>query len=138
MNNNSINQVSVADLCGLREILLPINRLESLIQKSLRLSLNQAMVLCSLARGPANTPKTLSDQLGLSPPVLSRILGTLEEKQFIRRVLSPSDKRSHLLELTSRGNDLSQDIEAWQKMAFPIQFPSVKDYPKLTENRSHS
>ncbi len=130
MGNNSVNQISIADLCGLRGILLPINRLESLIQKSLGLSLNQAMVLCSLARGPANTPKNLSDQLGLSSPTLSRILGNLEKKHLLHRRLSPSDRRSLLLELTPEGLRTTQAIEVWQQSVFPVHFSDNKNHPR--------
>ncbi|MEA4919675.1 MAG: helix-turn-helix domain-containing GNAT family N-acetyltransferase [Clostridiaceae bacterium] len=67
------------------------------------LSLSEARVLHEIAATDGCTSKMLIDMLCIDSGYLSRVLDRLEKCGFINKAKSPSDKRAHLLSLTSKG-----------------------------------
>src|SRR4051794_14983708 len=61
-----------------------------------------AVVSC-LALWDDPTPTALARMLGMSPTTLSAVLKRLEERDLVRRARDPSDRRRHVLRLTSKG-----------------------------------
>jgi DNA-binding MarR family transcriptional regulator/GNAT superfamily N-acetyltransferase len=68
-----------------------------------QLSLTEARVLYELAQGNRPAAAELSQQLGLDPGYLSRILRGFERRKLLSRKPAPEDRRQMLLALTAAG-----------------------------------
>jgi len=66
----------------------------------------QWTVLWLLATGRAQTPAAVSSYLGVDTGAITRLLDRLETKGLVARRPNPADRRSVMLALTPRGNDL--------------------------------
>jgi DNA-binding MarR family transcriptional regulator/N-acetylglutamate synthase-like GNAT family acetyltransferase len=66
-------------------------------------SLPEARLIFELAHRPAVVAATLSQELGLDPGYLSRLITRLEERGLVDRRRSSEDGRQRLLELTDAG-----------------------------------
>lgn len=63
-------------------------------------------------RGDTVLPvKTLVERTGLSGSRMTRIIGSLEKRGFLQRVIDPSDRRSISAHLTKRGVALTEQLE---------------------------
>ncbi len=67
------------------------------------LSLSEARIIYELARREAATASELSQELGLDPGYLSRILKGFQERGLVQRQTSDVDARRYLLSLTELG-----------------------------------
>ncbi|HXT81031.1 MAG TPA: helix-turn-helix domain-containing GNAT family N-acetyltransferase [Acetobacteraceae bacterium] len=93
------------------------------------LTLAEGRIIYELAQAPGTTARRLSDELGLDPAYLSRILQRFQEQGLITRTASPADARQSLLSLTEKGtgvygtiNDRSrQEIGAMLERLTPVQ-----------------
>jgi len=93
------------------------------------LTLAEGRIIYELAQAPGTTARRLSDELGLDPAYLSRILQRFQEQGLITRTASPADARQSLLSLTDKGtgvygtiNDRSrQEIGAMLERLTPVQ-----------------
>jgi DNA-binding MarR family transcriptional regulator/N-acetylglutamate synthase-like GNAT family acetyltransferase len=74
-------------------------------------SLTEARVLFELARGEDVSASELSQELGLDPGYLSRILIRFERGGLLDRVVSESDGRRRLLRLTAAGEDAFAELD---------------------------
>lgn len=79
-----------------------------------QLSINVSEFRCLRAfRGEHTLPiKTLVDRTKLSGSRLTRIVGGLEKKKFARRIIGDTDRRSITVQLSKKGIDLSEKLEA--------------------------
>ena len=76
--------------------------------------LNQSMqqVLVQLHRHPDGLmQRDLARKLGIEGPTLVRLLDLLEQKEWIRRIASPDDKRRKYSVLTPKATEQIQIIE---------------------------
>lgn len=78
-------------------------------------SLTEARVLYELAHHQQTTASVLSDELGLDPGYLSRILRRFQQRGLLRRRVSDTDARSSLLWLTDKGQDAFARLNADQR-----------------------
>lgn len=63
-------------------------------------------------RGDRSLPvKTLVERINLSGSRLTRILGTLEKRGFVQRVIDEKDRRSITVNLSKKGIELSNKLE---------------------------
>ena len=64
-------------------------------------------------RGDRSLPvKTLVGRINLSGSRLTRILGSLEKRGFVQRVIDEKDRRSITVNLSKKGIELSNKLEA--------------------------
>jgi DNA-binding MarR family transcriptional regulator len=60
-------------------------------------------VLSRLYRAGTHTPKALSEAERIQPQSLTRVLATLEERDWVKRVPDPADGRQSLITITPGG-----------------------------------
>ncbi|HTQ54973.1 MAG TPA: helix-turn-helix domain-containing GNAT family N-acetyltransferase [Bryobacteraceae bacterium] len=75
------------------------------------LSLTEVRLLYELAHRPGITATTLSQELGLDPGYLSRLLRQFGRRGWIKRSTSAADRRHVLLALTRRGRATLRPLE---------------------------
>lgn len=75
-------------------------------------TLTEARVIYELAHHDRTTAKHLSEELGLDPGYLSRILRDFKRRRLVAREPSPADRRHLLLSLTDRGQDAFGQLNA--------------------------
>lgn len=56
------------------------------------------------------TPVILSNKMGISKPLVSRLIEQLNKKELIKKCLNPHDKRSYYVEITDLGRQNLNDI----------------------------
>jgi DNA-binding MarR family transcriptional regulator len=73
----------------------------------------KGLVLGMIASG-SRTPSELAELLDTTPPMMSGLIGDLEQRGLIARRPDPDDRRRVRLELTEAGADLTERIaEFW-------------------------
>ncbi len=105
------------ELCKLKTMFREIYRFETALKKSLGLSINEALSLCSL-EGGAKESRDLAHDLGISLSRISRIIGALEEKGLVRREVNKADKRKVIFSLSPEGKKRLADLQH-RKLPFP-------------------
>jgi len=89
-------------LCTIRDVYRSIRKLEEYFQLKYDLCLNEGMMLCSLKNGKLSSTE-LSEALGLTPSNTSKIIKSVEDKKFIKRIMGKEDKRHMYFTLTKLG-----------------------------------
>ena len=92
-------------LCNLKDIFKIIYHFENEVKNITGNSINELLILCSLEHNKNISPKELSEEMGVSAGRISKILSSLEEKEFIERRLGKEDKRHMFFDLTNKGNE---------------------------------
>ena len=67
------------------------------------LSLAQLKALYSIGAAKAPTMKELADTFGITPPSVTALVNRLVKEKLVKRIMSPSDRRTIRLELTPQG-----------------------------------
>jgi DNA-binding MarR family transcriptional regulator len=98
-------------LCGLRDIYNEIRLFEAEFYRRNFLSLNEAILLCTLDNEQSPFCKDLSERLTLTPSNLSKVIKSVEDKNFIIRELSKSDKRQMCFSLSPEGRAKLLEIQ---------------------------
>lgn len=93
----------------MRELFQTLSSLESSLQERYGLSLNEAMVLCSVGHETA-TAGTIVERTGLTPSHASKIISQAERKGLLLRKLSESDRRQMCFTLTAKAYGCLQAI----------------------------
>lgn len=71
----------------------------------------QSMVLKTLYTSEESlSSAALSRLLSMTPPNMTGIIDRLEEKEFVKRIPKLGDRRTHLIELTEKGRELSMNL----------------------------
>jgi len=81
--------------------------------KGLDLTLGESEVLLALRMSGqpfSLTPSQLIDQVVCSSGGMTKMLDSLESREFVRRAPSPTDRRSVLVELTNTGKKLADQV----------------------------
>lgn len=97
-------------LCSIRDIYRSIRNFELEFQKEHDLSLNEGMLLCSLKEGKHSSGE-IADMLGLTNSNASKVIKSVEDKGFIKRMLGEGDKRQMYLCITNEGKDKLKEIK---------------------------
>ncbi|WP_422117307.1 MarR family winged helix-turn-helix transcriptional regulator [Brachybacterium sp. UNK5269] len=101
----------------LRRVLLVSSRILRSHTASDDISASQFSVLAYLQRTGESTPGALADFEHVSPPVMTRILGRLEEQGLVRRAAHPGDGRQVRVTLTAAGEQAvlagREERDAW-------------------------
>lgn len=92
----------MVELCGLRNLISDIKNTEDHMKRELKLTINQAAVLCSINEGSSKNVQ-ISKDMGLSISRVSRLIASVELKGFVYRKVEEKDKRSVCFYLTEKG-----------------------------------
>lgn len=98
-------------LCRIRDLQRAVHQFEANLERLYGICLNEGMTLCSLLKAGRLSCGELSDLLGLTPSNMSKVLRSVEEKEFVRRELGTADKRQMYFSLTDRGRQLLASID---------------------------
>ncbi len=95
----------------MHELVRAVAELELQLQDRYALSLNEAMVLCCLGSDTL-TASNISENTGLLPSNMSKILRSVEVKGLVTRSLGETDRRQMRFTLTEQGRERLQKIRA--------------------------
>ena len=79
--------------------------------EGLDVTLAQSRLLYTIGSLAAPQVNQLADVLGLDLAYTSRVLGTLEDDQLIRRTIAADDRRQRVVALTAKGRRLLDELE---------------------------
>lgn len=121
----------VTELAGeLRRLLLVSSRILRSHTASEEVSASQFSVLAYLQREGESTPGALADFEHVSPPVMTRILGRLEEAGLVRRAAHPGDGRQVRVTLTDTGEQVVRqgraERDAWLRSRLQAAGPEER------------
>ena len=105
------------DICKLKKLFTFVYEIEAQIRKTTDLTANEVFVLCLLSKG-VERPNDIAAELDLSLSRVSKIIGPLEEKELINRVLDKEDKRKFSFVLTKAGEEKVEKIKTIELMKF--------------------
>lgn len=98
-------------ICRMRDIYKALSCFEATFEKVHGLSLNEAMVLCALDESEEKmTSSALSARTEMGASHTSKVIRSVEEKGFIKRVLGTIDKRQMYFKLTPKGEKCLEEI----------------------------
>ncbi|GAA1491400.1 MarR family winged helix-turn-helix transcriptional regulator [Brachybacterium sacelli] len=122
----------VTELAGeLRRLLLVSSRILRSHTASEDVSASQYSVLAYLQRSGESTPGALADFEHVSPPVMTRILGRLEEAGLVRRAAHPGDGRQVRVTLTEPGEQVvlqgRAERDAWLRSRLQAAGPEERE-----------
>lgn len=92
-------------LCRIRDLQRAVNRFEAAFEERYGISLNEAMVLCTLSKSGRMCPGELGERMGLTPSNMSKVLRAAEQKGLVGRELCCQDRRQTFYTLTPQGNE---------------------------------
>ena len=95
----------------LKHLLIDLQSIFRKNNKDLPLSLAQVIVISSIPIEGINMT-ALSQRLGVDNSTLTRLIDILIRNNFIKRKISPNDRRSKIIFLTKSGFDILQKIES--------------------------
>ncbi len=94
----------------MRELIRAMADLEAQLQKRYGVSPNEAMALCCISEDRLTASK-ISDNVGLTPSNMSKVLRSLEKKGLVLRSMGDSDRRQMYFALSDDGLQLLRTIK---------------------------
>lgn len=98
-------------ICVMRDLFRALAELESGLKDTYGLTLNEAMVLCSVGDETV-TAGVIVERTGLKASHASKVIRQVEEKGLLSRHLGEDDKRQMCFTLTAGAVDCLQRIKA--------------------------
>ena len=97
-------------ICAMRDLFLALNSLETSLLNTHGVSLNEAMVLCSIGEEtiPANM---IVQRTGMTPSHTSKVISSAEKKGLLNRKLGKVDKRQMYFSLTKKAKECVKGIK---------------------------
>jgi len=92
-------------ICALKEVYKALYQFEKDFSGKYGLTINEAMLLCCLKDGKARTAGSVCEYIGLSLPRASKIVTTMEKKDYVRRSIAKDDRRKMLFKLSLQGKE---------------------------------
>ena len=103
---------------ALRELILAGERYRIAVAAHLDLTVNESRAISYLlARGPMGQTE-LSGALGLTTSSTTTLLDRLEQREMVRRVPDPDDRRRSYVELPESGVRRIREVRNWMPHAF--------------------
>lgn len=99
-----------ATFCQIRIIRRKLERLEQKLKMQHDVTLEEAILLCCLSHN-CKQQGNIAEETGLTPTQASRVLSSLENKQFIERSIGSDDKRKMIFSITPQGHQKLQEIK---------------------------
>lgn len=97
-------------LCKIRNLARAIMEYENNFLLGLSLSLNEAMLLCSLSGNENITSGDLAEDLCLTCSNTSKLIKSLEDKGLLFRSFDREDKRKTVIKITEKGKNKLKEI----------------------------
>ena len=97
-------------LCKIRDIQRAVTAFEGRFEKKYGIGLNEGMALCSLNKASPLSSGEIGELLGLTLSNTSKIIASIEKKEFVERVIGTKDKRQMYFSLTAKGKKLISGI----------------------------
>lgn len=97
-------------LCKIRDVARFIAEFEQELQAEFGINLNEAMLLCSLKEQESLSSGEISQLLALKASNTSKVIGSAEDKGFIKRSNGKEDKRQMYFSLTRKGIEKIKSI----------------------------
>lgn len=94
----------------MRELLKALSKLETQLINTYGISLNEAMVLCSIGKETV-TAGTIVERTGMTPSHASKTISLIEKKEMVTRHLGRQDKRQMYFTLTEKGKNCLEEIK---------------------------
>ena len=116
-------------ICVMRELMMALSDFENKLMEAQGVSLNEAMVLCALG-GECVTASVIAERTGLRPSHTSKVIGALEERDYLMRELGKQDKRQMYLSLTEAGKECLGRIKAYEFEVPELLKPVFEGYQK--------
>jgi len=101
-------------ICTLRNIYKAVNQYEKEFATKFGLTLNEAMLLCSLET-KSLCASDLAEVTDMQCSQTSKILKSLEDKDLIKRTLGKDDKRNMFFMLSEKGETMLASINSFQQ-----------------------
>ena len=90
-------------LCRIREVSRAIAEFEQCFEREYRLSMNEGVLICCLARHGELSSGEIAEMLRLTCSNTSKVIRSVEGKGFVIRKLGEEDKRQMYFSLTEAG-----------------------------------
>lgn len=91
-------------ICILRNIFKALRDFEESFTRMYGVCLNEAMALCCLSDRQCSSTE-IAEKTGMSASHTSKVIGALEKKKLIKRILGERDKRQMYFRLTESGRE---------------------------------
>lgn len=98
-------------LCKIRDIQRALELYESTFEKATGLTLKEGMLLCCISESEL-TSTELATKVDMSCSNCSKVLGAVEKKGYIQRMLGAADKRNMFFKLTEAGKVKLAEIKS--------------------------
>ena len=86
----------------MRELTEALSSLESYLMDSYEVTLNEAMVLCSVGKDTISA-SLIVERTGMRASHTSKVIRSVEDKELLKRTLGDKDKRQMYFTLTEKG-----------------------------------
>lgn len=93
-------------------------------------SLVQSHILYEIQKQPDSSMQDVSERLGMDITTFSRQIQTLIKRELVMKNASPSDKRTYLLTLTDKGEQVAEEIDRQMGESFDMIFSSMTTFEK--------
>lgn len=94
----------------MRELLKALSELENQLITTYSISLNEAMVLCSIG-GETVAAGTIVERTGMTPSHASKTISLIEKKEMVTRDFGKQDKRQMYFTLTDKAKACLEEIK---------------------------
>jgi len=84
----------------------------------LQLTPKQFVAMEFISKNPCISQKNIAENIGTAPAVMVGILDYLSERQLLKRIRSPRDRREYYIQLTPKGLNLLEEIRT---LAFEVE-----------------
>ncbi|PKQ66662.1 MarR family winged helix-turn-helix transcriptional regulator [Labilibaculum manganireducens] len=113
----------------IRRIIRSINLESKKIQKDHGVSIPQILCLECLKNSPnyQATQKSIRDQLNLNSSTITGIISRLEKKGMLARLPKIGDRRTTLIALTSKGDNLLQEAPDLLQQRLAVKLKKISD-----------
>lgn len=106
-------------ICVMRDLYKALAQFEMEFDKVYGVTLNEAMVLCSLNEaGKEMTSTAIAERTEMTPSHTSKVISSVENQGLITRSLGKIDKRQMFFSLTKEGKTLVEQL-ILDKMEIP-------------------
>ncbi len=109
---NQTNKCScvMESICRIRDVYKALNEFEAQFQSVHGLSINEAMVLCSLSAAPRSSGD-IAEYTAMLVSHASKVIRAVEEKGYISRRLGEKDRRQMYFRLSPAGHDKLREMK---------------------------
>ena len=96
----------------MRELTEALSSLESYLMECYEVTLNEAMVLCSVGKDTISA-SLIVERTGMRASHTSKVIRSVEDKELLKRTLGDKDKRQMYFTLTDKGWNCLENIRQY-------------------------